>query len=141
VFGEFLADTAAVDNSGATIRVVLAEDNEVFREALELMLALTPDVRIVAAVADGHAAVRTCAEWNPEVVLMDYRLPGLDGVEATTAIRAFSDAAVVALTATADPIELDAMIEAGAVACLTKDSDVTEIVAAIRDAARGATLV
>jgi DNA-binding NarL/FixJ family response regulator len=123
------------------ISVVLVEDNDVFRQALELMLRVTPDVRVVAAVADGRAAVVACEATQPAVVLMDYRLPGLDGVEATAAIREVCDAAVVALTATADRTELDAMLEAGAVTCLTKDSSLDEIVGAIRDAARGRELV
>jgi DNA-binding NarL/FixJ family response regulator len=125
-----------------TVRVLLVEDNDVFREALELLLAVIPDIRVVGAVADGAAAVGCCEESTPDVVLMDYRLPGMDGVEATAAIRAGCAAAVVVLTATADPRELAALRDAGAAACLTKDSDLTEIVAAIRTAAaRGASLV
>jgi DNA-binding NarL/FixJ family response regulator len=123
------------------ITVVLVEDNDVFRQALELMLAVTSDVEVAASVADGRAAVAACLEHRPDVVLMDYRLPGLDGVEATLAVREVSDAAVVALTATADSVELDALSDAGAVACLTKDSSLDEIVGAIRDAARGRELV
>jgi DNA-binding NarL/FixJ family response regulator len=124
------------------IDVLLVEDNDVFREALELMLGVTPDIRVVGAVGDGRAAVPACEELRPDVVLMDYRLPGLDGVEATAAILARCDAAVVVLTATADPVELDALRDAGAVACLTKDSDVEEIVGAIRSArTAGASLV
>ncbi len=73
---------------------------------------------------------------------MDYRLPELDGVESTAAITACSRAAVVVLTATADEGELEALLEAGAVACLTKDSELEEIVRTIRSASsRGASLV
>ena len=128
--------------SAPSTRVLLVEDNEVFREALELMLGVVADVEVVGAVGDGLAAVRACAKLRPDVVLMDYRLPELDGVEATAAIRECSDAAVVALTATADDTELDALYDAGAVACLTKDSSLEEIVGAIRSASsRGASLV
>jgi DNA-binding NarL/FixJ family response regulator len=124
------------------IDVLLVEDNEVFREALELMLGVLPDIRVTGAVADGHAAVAACERLRPDVVLMDYRLPGLDGVEATAAIRRSSAAEVVVLTAAAEQHELEALFEAGAVACLRKDSELDEIVGAIRDAApRGATLV
>ena len=126
----------------AAIRVLLVEDNEVFRDALELMLDVMPDVRVVGAVSDGRSAVDVCRADCPDVVLMDYRLPGLDGVEATQAIGEYCDAAVVVLTAAADQRELDALAEAGAVACLTKDTDLNEIVGAIPNAAaRGATLV
>jgi DNA-binding NarL/FixJ family response regulator len=125
-----------VDN-GPAIDVLLVEDNDVYREALELMLGVMPDIRVIGAVGDGHSAIVFCEETSPDVVLMDYRLPGLDGVEATAAIReACADAAVVALTAAADDAEIDALYEAGAVACLTKDASVTEIVGVVRQAAR-----
>jgi len=130
-----------VENS-RPISVLLVEDNDVFREALELMLAVMPDLRVAGSVGDGETALELCREDCPDVVLMDYRLPGLDGVEATAAISDGCDAAVVVLTATADRGELEALRDAGAVACLTKDSELNEIVGAIRDAAaRGASLV
>jgi DNA-binding NarL/FixJ family response regulator len=125
---------------GEPIDVVLVEDNDIFREALELMLGVTPDVRVVAAVADGESALTVCPELRPDVVLLDYRLPGLDGVETTSALRAAApDTAVVVLTAAAESGEVQALYDAGAVACLTKDRGVDDIVGAIREAAgRGA---
>jgi two-component system, NarL family, response regulator DesR len=118
------------------IRVVLVEDNNVFREALELLLGLRDDIEVVASVADGTEAVPACREHRPDVMVMDYRLPGLDGVEATQAVRAACPAtAVVVLTASANVREMDALREAGAVACLTKDQDLDEIVGAILQAA------
>jgi DNA-binding NarL/FixJ family response regulator len=112
------------------------EDNEVFREALELLLGLTPEVEVVGAVGDGEQAVATCARLAPDVVLMDYRLPGLDGVQATRAIReAVPRAAVICLTAEVTPRELEALREAGACDCLTKDEQLDHIVTAIRRAA------
>jgi DNA-binding NarL/FixJ family response regulator len=126
--------------TGQPIEVVLVEDNDIFREALELMLDVTPDVRVVAAVADGESALEACGRLRPDVVLLDYRLPGLDGVETTTALRAaLPETAVVVLTAAAEHEEIQALYDAGAVACLTKDRGVDEIVGAIREAAgRGA---
>jgi DNA-binding NarL/FixJ family response regulator len=125
------------DGMDATpIDVVLVEDNDGFRQALELMLDVTPDIRVVASVADGEAALSACAKLDPDVVLVDYRLPGLDGVETTTAIRRWHpDAAVVVLTASVESGELAALFEAGAVACLTKDKALEDIVGAIRQAA------
>ena len=122
------------------IDVVLVEDNDIFREALELMLAVTPDVRVVAAVPNGESALEVCARMRPNVVLLDYRLPGLDGVETTAALRvALPETAVVVLTAAAEHEEIQALYDAGAVACLTKDRGLDEIVGAIREAAgRGA---
>jgi DNA-binding NarL/FixJ family response regulator len=128
--------------NGRLIDVVLVEDNDVFREALELMLGVTPDIRVVASVADGRSALVACQQAAPDVVLLDYRLPELDGVETTAAIRSVcSRAAVVVLTAAVENGEVAALYDAGAVACLTKDSDLSQIVGAIREAAgRGAPL-
>lgn len=118
------------------IDVVLVEDNDVFREALELMLSVTPDVRVVASVPDGRSALEVCQALEPDVVLMDYRLPELDGVETTAGVRTVCPgASVVVLTAGVETGELAALYDAGAVACLTKDSDLNEIVSAIREAA------
>ena len=126
--------------AGQPIEVVLVEDNDIFREALELMLSVTPDLRVVAAVPDGESALKVCPELRPDVVVVDYRLPGLDGVETTSALRAsLPKTAVVVLTAAAEQEEIQALYDAGAVACLTKDRGLEEIIGAIREAAgRGA---
>jgi two-component system response regulator DesR len=124
----------------APIRIVLVEDNEVFREALELLLGLRADVEVVAAVTDGNEAVPAVREHRPDVVLMDYRLPSLDGVQATAAVRAACpDVAVVCLTASLNEREFAALLEAGAVACLSKDQELDAIVAAIQQAAASLT--
>ena len=118
------------------IRLVLVEDNQVFREALELLLGLRSDIEVVASVAEGSAAADVVREHKPDVVLMDYRLPGLDGVQATRAVmEACPSTAVVCLTASANLREVDALFEAGVVACLSKDQELDEIVDAIRNAA------
>ena len=120
----------------APVRVLLVEDNQVFREALELLLGLREDVVVVGSVGDGGEAVPAAHEHRPDVVLIDYRLPGLDGVEATRALReALPDVAVVCLTASASMLERDALLEAGVVVCLSKDQELDEIVAAIHRAA------
>ena len=118
------------------IRLVLVEDNQVFREALELLLGLQSDIEVVASVGDGSSAAEVVRMHKPDVVLMDYRLPGLDGIEATRALRAaYPGIAVVALTASANRDEMRALRAAGAVATLTKDTELEAIVAAIHEAA------
>src|SRR4051794_19573879 len=120
------------------IRVVLVEDNEVFREALEMLLALR-GMEVVASVWDGGEAAGVGAELRPDVVLMDYRLPGLDGVQATRAgLGACPHTPGGCLTASAKLRERVALPEAGAVACLRKDNGLDATVAAIHDAARAA---
>jgi DNA-binding NarL/FixJ family response regulator len=122
--------------AGEPIGVVVVEDNDVFRQALELMLEVTPDIQVVAAVPDGESALAVCPQVNPDVVVVDYRLPGLDGVETTTGLRsACPRASVVVLTAAAETGEIQALLDAGAVACLTKDRGLDDIVGAIREAA------
>ena len=118
------------------VRIVLVEDNEIFRDALELLLGLRSDVEVVASVADGTEALPAVRAHEPDVVLMDYRMPGLDGVQATARVRHECPAvAVVCLTASRNEPELDALREAGAVACLSKDQELDEIVEAILAAA------
>jgi two-component system, NarL family, response regulator DesR len=92
-------------------------------------------VDVVAAVGEGEAAVQATLDHRPDVVLMDYRLPGIDGVQATKAIRAAAPGvAVVCLTGQADPLETQALYEAGAVACVTKDQELETIVGAVVEA-------
>jgi len=118
------------------VRIVLVEDNDVFRDALELLLGMRADVEIVAAVGDGGAAVVAAIEYRPDVMLMDYRMPVMDGVEATAQVRALApEVAVVALTASANAAEREALLEAGAVTCLRKDQELDDIVPAILHAA------
>ena len=121
----------------APVRVALVEDNDVFREALELLLGLRNDIQVVGSVEDGTKVVELCRKLSPDVVVMDYRLPALDGVQATRLLLgACPEVAVVCLTASANLREVDALYAAGAVACLTKDEPLDEIVAAIHRAAR-----
>jgi DNA-binding NarL/FixJ family response regulator len=121
--------------AGPPLRVLLVEDNDVFRQALELLLGMQAGLEVVGAVAEGTAVVDACRRLSPDVVVMDFRLPGMDGVEATTAVRtAFPEIAVVCLTASASARELEALAAAGAVACLRKDQELEDIVAAIRGA-------
>ena len=120
-------------------RVVLVEDNEVFREALQLLFSVRSDLEVVASAASGSDAVEMCREHRPDVVLMDYRLPGLDGVQATAAVRrSCPSTAVVGLTASGTAGEIEALLGAGAVACLSKDQPFEEIADAVKDAASNA---
>ena len=121
------------------VRVALVEDNDVFRETLELLLGLRGDIEVVASVATGQEAVEVCAELEPDVVLVDYRMPGLNGAQTTAEVlRASPHSRVVCLTASISRDERSSLLDAGAVACLTKDEDLEQIVASIHSAAAAA---
>jgi DNA-binding NarL/FixJ family response regulator len=118
------------------IRVLIVEDNQTFRETLQLLFDLRPEVQVVASVASGDEAPAACQEYDPDVVLMDYRMPGMNGAEATRAVlAACPDARVVCLTASIERSETEELLRAGVVRCLTKDEGFDEIIAAVRDAA------
>src|SRR5437764_153019 len=104
------------------VRVVLVEDNRLFRETLQLLLGLREGIEVVAAVGGGAEAVDICRRLTPDVVLLDYRMPGLDGAQTTRALLAASPSTrVVCLTASVSESERELVLAAGAVACVTKD--------------------
>jgi DNA-binding NarL/FixJ family response regulator len=128
-----------------TIRVLLVDDDPLVRAGLRLMLRSAQDIDVIGEAADGAAAITAAAELVPDVVLMDIRMPGTDGVTATAAITAAlstqAQAApgprVVALT-TFDADELVRQaITAGAVGYLVKDTPPAEIISAVRAVAAG----
>jgi DNA-binding NarL/FixJ family response regulator len=121
------------------VRVVLVEDNDVFRETLELLLGLRGDLEIVASVATGQEAIDIVARLDPDVVLVDYRMPGLNGAQTTAEVlRASPRSRVLCLTASISREEMQSLIDAGAIAGLTKDEDLEHIVASIHSAAAAA---
>jgi DNA-binding NarL/FixJ family response regulator len=121
---------------GAPIRVVLVEDNDTFRETLLLVFGLRSEIQVVGSVSSGDEAPALCVELQPDVVLMDYRMPGMNGAEATRAVLAAAPATnVVCLTASVTRAEVAELLAAGAVSCLTKDEDFDQIVAAVKEAA------
>jgi DNA-binding NarL/FixJ family response regulator len=116
-------------------RILLVEDNAVYRSSLELLLGLQPDLEVVGAVGSGDEAAEAATRLAADVVLMDYRLPGIDGAAATRAVIASSGAAVVCLTAEATPEERDDVVRAGAVGLVEKGGPIEALASAIRGAA------
>lgn len=120
------------------IRLLIADDHPAYRRGLELMLADTGDIQIVGEAATGDGAVELAADVAPDVILMDLRMPSLDGIEATRRLRrAGSMAAVVVLTMFEDDDSVFAAMRAGARGYLLKGAEQDEIVRAIRAAAAG----
>jgi DNA-binding NarL/FixJ family response regulator len=124
--------------SGTRIRVLVADDQAIVRDGLVTVLGLLPDIEIVAEASDGEEAVREALLTKPDVVLMDLRMPVLDGPGATARIVAALPAtAVVVLTTYADDDSIAAALRAGARGYLTKDAGRVELAAAVRSAAAG----
>ncbi len=120
------------------IRVVVADDQTAVREGLVVLLDLLDDVEVVGAAADGEEAVRLVDEHGADVVLMDLRMPRLDGVAATRRIRAHHpETQVVVLTTYAEDADILTALGAGALGYLTKDAGRAQIAQAIRAAAAG----
>ena len=124
------------------IRVLIVEDHRMFSEALRLTLDETDDIAVTAAVETCAAAREAALEVEPDVVLMDYRLPDGDGVAAAREIKAARPRArIVMLTATNDDEVLHRAIEAGCSGYLTKDHTVDELILAVRAAHNGEALI
>jgi DNA-binding NarL/FixJ family response regulator len=120
------------------IRVVVADDQQVVREGLVALLGLLDGIDVAGAAANGAEAVELVAQGNVDVVLMDLRMPVLDGVQATARITAaFPEVAVLVLTTYADDTSIATALRAGARGYLTKDAGRAEIGAALRSTAAG----
>jgi DNA-binding NarL/FixJ family response regulator len=118
------------------IRVLVADDQALVREGLMTLLQVAPGIVPVAAAADGEEAVVLATRHRPHVVLMDLRMPRLDGVEATRRIRAAQpETEIVVLTTHADDQSILGALQAGARGYLTKDAGIAEISRAIQAAA------
>jgi DNA-binding NarL/FixJ family response regulator len=118
----------------APIRVLLVEDNDVFRESLEFLLDRRDDITVVGALAEGASAAAACASLRAEVAVIDYRLPDLDGaVVAEEVFQRCPEAAVVFLSASAGEKELEAARIVG-VQLVRKDEGVEALVEALRSA-------
>jgi two-component system, NarL family, response regulator YdfI len=124
------------------IRVVIADDHLVVRTGLRLMLATSEDFDLVGEAADGAAAVNVVAQVQPDVVLMDLRMPTMDGLEAITQIRArWPHVAVVILTTYNEDDLMIQGLQVGACGYLLKDCTLETLLNALRAAARGEMLV
>ena len=120
------------------IRVLVADDQAIVRDGLVTLLGLLDDLEIVGEAADGEQAVRLALATHPDVVLMDLRMPVLDGAAATARIlEQLPETAVVVLTTFADDASIAGALRAGARGYLTKDAGRTELAAAVRSAASG----
>jgi DNA-binding NarL/FixJ family response regulator len=120
------------------VRVLLVDDQALFREALATLLEVHPDVEVVGEAGDGAAALDRVAEVRPDVVLMDLHMPVLDGIAATRRLRVeHPEVRVLALTTFDDDEDVFAALRGGAVGYLLKDVSGDRLVEALLAAARG----
>lgn len=120
------------------IRVLLADDHGLMREGLGRLLASVPDIEVVAAAADGAEAIRLAKEHRPDVILMDLRMPGMDGSEATRLLLEDDPAMqVVILTSFSERDTILSALDAGAIGYLLKDAEPDELIRGVRAAAHG----
>ncbi|WIM93342.1 response regulator transcription factor [Actinoplanes oblitus] len=122
-------------------RVLIADDQDLFRSGFAMILNNEPDIEVVAEAADGAAAVRAAVEHAPDVVLMDMRMPILDGVAATRQVCELTASRVVALTMFDTDEYLYSVLRAGASGFLLKDTPRAELVQAVRVVAGGESLL
>jgi DNA-binding NarL/FixJ family response regulator len=125
-----------------TARILLVDDQPLIRAGLTMALADLPDLAVAGEAGDGAEAIRLAAELRPDVVVMDIRMPGTDGIEATRAITAdVPDTRVLILTTFDDDDNVYAALRAGASGFLVKDMALTDIITAIRVVAAGDALL
>jgi DNA-binding NarL/FixJ family response regulator len=125
-----------------SIKVVLVDDQALVRTGFRMILAETGDIEVVGEAGDGDEAVRVAAGTGPDVVLMDVRMPGTDGIAATRAIRAAASAPRVLILTTFDLDEyVYSGLRAGASGFLLKDALAAELVSAVRVVASGEAVV
>jgi DNA-binding NarL/FixJ family response regulator len=120
------------------LRIIVADDQASVREGLVLLLGLLPDIEVVASAGDGQEAIDLCARHQPDAILLDLHMPGVDGIEATRQLtQHYPGVAIVVLTTYSDDTSVLAALKAGARSYLTKDADRVEIAHALRSSANG----
>lgn len=131
-----------VGEEAPLVRVLVVDDHALFRHGLLSVLATAPDIEVVAEARDAESAIELAAEWLPDLVLMDVRMPGMNGIEAARRIRATQPAVrILMLTESEDEDDLYGAVRAGATGYLLKEVAIDEIADAIRAVASGQALV
>jgi DNA-binding NarL/FixJ family response regulator len=126
----------------AAIRVLIVDDQSLIRVGLQTLLSRKPDIQVVGQAGDGEEALRQVAALDPDVVLMDIRMPGMDGVEATRQLVARNArAGIIILTTFQDDANVFSALAAGARGYLLKDTDHRQLAEAIRVVAAGRALI
>lgn len=123
------------------LRIVIADDHMVMRAGVAALLAAEPDIDVVGEASNGREAIALVEQLTPDVVLLDLRMPVLDGVAATREITARTATKVLILTTFDTDAEIEHAVEAGAIGYLLKDTGRDQLIDAIHAAARGQTVL
>jgi DNA-binding NarL/FixJ family response regulator len=124
------------------IRIVIVDDNALERGTLRFILERFPNLKVLGEVGDGYAAIDMVVDFQPDVVLMDVRMPVLDGIEATRIISSqFPDTKVIVLTMDSDKAYSDEAYRAGACQFLTKDCGEEKLLTAINECSPGRRMI
>src|ERR687886_1768736 len=119
-------------------RIVIVDDHELARAGLRSMLAQERDLTVVGEASDGAQALALCRRLSPDLILMDVRMPGLDGLAATAALKQeYPATSVIIVTMYENPDYLGQALKAGAAGYLLKDATQREVVTAVRQGVRG----
>jgi DNA-binding NarL/FixJ family response regulator len=129
-------------SGSSDIRVLVVDDQELFRRGLTMLLGVESDIEVVGEAADGVSAAALAASTQPDVVLMDVRMPRQTGIEACAALKdAAPQARIIMLTVSDDEADLYDAVKSGASGYLLKDSSIEEVAQAIRVVADGQSLI
>lgn len=123
------------------IKLMIADDHKLFREGLKALLAVTEDIEIIGEAEDGNTALRKCRELEPDIILMDINMPGLNGILATQQIlKEHPQTGIIMLTMLEDDASVFSAMRAGARGYLLKGADPNEVLSVIRAVADGQAL-
>ena len=121
-----------------SICILIADDHAVVRQGLRMFLETDADFKVVGEAENGEDAVRLAGELQPDIVLMDLIMPGMDGITATSRIRRqYPDVEVIALTSVLDDGSIFGAIRAGAIGYLLKDTKADKLISAVKSAVAG----
>jgi DNA-binding NarL/FixJ family response regulator len=123
------------------IKLIIADDHKLFREGLKALLSITDDIEIIGEAGDGETTLEKCKQLQPDIILMDINMPGINGIQVTQSlVEQFPRTGIIMLTMLEDDASIFAAMRAGARGYLLKGADPSEVLSVIRAVAEGQAL-